>query len=64
MELEKAVDQLVRYSIQNGGQISGLPAQSRPVIVRYSAAGSRKASITPSLKQIQQYLVREVSPLI
>ena len=59
--MEKAVDQLVRYSIHNGTGVPGVSPQGRPVIVRYSTASSRKASITPSLKQIQQYLIREVS---
>ena len=59
--MDKAVDQLVRYSIHNGTGVPGVSPQGRPVIVRYSTASSRKASITPSLKQIQQYLIREVS---
>lgn len=59
--MEKAVDQLVRYSIHNGTGVPGVSPQGRPVIVRYSTASTRKASITPSLKQIQQYLIREVS---
>ncbi len=61
--MDKAVDQLVRYSIHNGTGVPGVSPQGRPVIVRYSTASSRKASITPSLKQIQQYLIREVSIL-
>lgn len=36
--------------------VAGLVA--RPLLVRYSA---RKASITPSLKQLQHYIAREVS---
>ena len=44
----------------NASTITGTPINARPVVVRYSM---RKASITPSLRQIQQILLKEVGAI-
>ncbi|KAI0230982.1 hypothetical protein LSAT2_018668 [Lamellibrachia satsuma] len=43
----------------NNGVTSG--PGGRPVLVRYNSTVSRKASLTPSMRQLQTYLAREVS---
>ena len=43
----------------NNGVISG--PGGRPVLVRYNSTVKRKASLTPSMRQLQTYLTREVS---
>ena len=43
----------------SNGVISG--PGGRPVLVRYNSTVKRKASLTPSMRQLQTYLTREVS---
>ena len=48
------------HRLRHGNGVTSGPG-GRPVLVRYNSTVSRKASLTPSMRQLQTYLAREVS---